>query len=241
MPYKFTGAAASHNFNDAPQAITATRARLDWASKQLPFVGEDHIEFNEVLALGYFENQAINYHDDGEQGLGPTIATLSLGYPAKMSLRLKDKHYRGVSKSGEYTDEPPIPGCQHYEARRGAHTELDGLSSAERKTKKKELVDRLQLGKKHADVKDSQRKHAPDAISFKLCHGDIVVMHGEGVQKYYEHEVIPEGTLRFALTCRYIAPEHLKEHERPSYEVKPMTEEEKYDGSKLPQVEDLEI
>jgi len=210
MPYKFTGAAASHSFNDAPQAITATRARLDWASKQLPFVGEDHIEFNEVLALGYFENQAINYHDDGEQGLGPTIATLSLGYPAKMSLRLKDKHYRGVSKSGEYTDEPPVPGCQHYEARRRAHKELDGLSGAERKTKKKELVDRLQLGKKHADVKDSQRKHAPDAISFKLCHGDIVVMHGEGVQKYYEVSTISSSSRGDVANIRHSMRSSLK-------------------------------
>jgi len=33
----------------------------------------------------------------------------------------------------------------------------------------------------------------------------------------------------------------LKEHERPTYEVKPITEEEKYDGSRLPQVEDLEM
>jgi len=186
MPYKFTGAAGSHSFEDAPQAIKATRARLNWAAQQLPSAAEGHIDFNEVLALGYFENQAINYHDDGEHGLGPTIATLSLGYPARMNLRLKEKHYRGVSKSGEYTDEPSAPGCQHYEARRDAHKELEGLAGAERKAKKKELVDRLQLGKKHADVKDSQRKHAPDAISFKLCHGDIVVMHGEGVQKYYE-------------------------------------------------------
>jgi len=186
MPYKFTGAASSHSFDDAPWAIKAARARLNWAAQQLPFAGEDHIEFNEVLALGYFENQAINYHDDGEHGLGPTIATLSLGYPARMNLRLKDKHYRGVSNGGEYTDDPPIPGCQRYNARREAHKELEGLTGIERKTKKKDLVDRLQLGQKHAEIKDSQRKHAPDAISFKLCHGDIVVMHGEGVQKYYE-------------------------------------------------------
>lgn len=43
-----------------------------------------------------------------------------------------------------------------------------------------------------------------------LDHGDMVIMHGSGVQKYYEHEVVPSGTLRFALTCRYVRPDTLE-------------------------------
>ena len=43
-----------------------------------------------------------------------------------------------------------------------------------------------------------------------LDHGDMVIMHGSGVQQYYEHEVIPSGTLRFALTCRYVRPDTLE-------------------------------
>lgn len=48
-----------------------------------------------------------------------------------------------------------------------------------------------------------------DVLKFVLNHGDLVVMHGRGVQKYYEHAVTPQGKLRFALTCRYVDPETL--------------------------------
>jgi hypothetical protein len=65
-----------------------------------------------------------------------------------------------------------------------------------------------------------------------LGHGDIVIMHGEKLQSHLEHAVEPAGLLRFALTCRFIDPSHLKEHEKPKYEVKP--DEGNYDGSKLP-------
>lgn len=46
-------------------------------------------------------------------------------------------------------------------------------------------------------------------LRITLDHGDMVIMHGYGVQKYYEHEVVPSGTLRFALTCRYVQPDTL--------------------------------
>lgn len=46
-------------------------------------------------------------------------------------------------------------------------------------------------------------------------------MHGSGVQQYYEHEVVPHGTLRFALTCRYIRPDMLEnDAEREDARVK---------------------
>lgn len=92
MPYKFAAATASHPFSAAPSSITHTRSRLNWAAKflmtQEAGVAYAQIEqewgakeFNELLALGYFEKQAIDFHDDGESGLGPTIATLSLSAP----------------------------------------------------------------------------------------------------------------------------------------------------------------
>lgn len=37
------------------------------------------------------------FHDDGEDTLGPTVATLSLGSPAQMLFRSKKK-YMGVKK-----------------------------------------------------------------------------------------------------------------------------------------------
>jgi alkylated DNA repair dioxygenase AlkB len=47
----------------------------------------------------------------------------------------------------------------------------------------------------------------PDVLRITLEHGDMIIMHGTGVQKLYEHAVTPHGKLRFALTCRYIRPE----------------------------------
>ncbi|RYO09453.1 hypothetical protein AA0119_g1011 [Alternaria tenuissima] len=174
MPYKFIAATASRPFDGAARPITSTRSRLNWAAKLL--LAEENgksmdevcqewqeKEFNEVLASGYFEEQKINYHDDGEFGLGPTIATLSLGAPGTMRIRMKARHYHGVSSV--------------------------------------------------------------------LGHGDIVVMHGADVQKYYEHAVEHAGKLRFALTCRYIDLESLKPEDQPKYAVG--SDAEGYDGSGL--------
>ncbi|KAF8543264.1 hypothetical protein BDD12DRAFT_874882 [Trichophaea hybrida] len=48
-----------------------------------------NVAFNEVLNVGYFESQRMNYHQDGERGLGPTVASISLGCPAVMKFRIK--------------------------------------------------------------------------------------------------------------------------------------------------------
>jgi hypothetical protein len=49
-------------------------------------------------------------------------------------------------------------------------------------------------------------------LDMKLGHGDIVVMHGHGLQKYCEHTMVPQGGMRFALTVRHVRPEkHPKE------------------------------
>ncbi|KAI1641496.1 hypothetical protein F4809DRAFT_654963 [Biscogniauxia mediterranea] len=51
-------------------------------------------------------------------------------------------------------------------------------------------------------------------LGFVLEHGDMVVMHGRDIHKYYEHMVEPEGVLRFAMTCRYIRPESIQDEAR---------------------------
>ena len=70
MPYKFIAATASESFDGAARPINGTRTRLNWAAKFVladeerdedarKKVEEDwkKNEFNEVLALGYFEQQ----------------------------------------------------------------------------------------------------------------------------------------------------------------------------------------
>lgn len=236
MPYKFIAATASHSFDTAARSITATRSRLNWAAKFLQTqetktsmeqVSKDWIdeEFNEVLALGYFEAQKINYHDDGEFGLGPTIATLSLGAPGTMRIRMKARHYHGCSSAGVYDASPPLPGCQQFSARSALHPSLAHLHASDAK------AFRARLKEIPRELKLKASGNAKDVLRMELGHGDIVVMHGSEVQKYYEHAVEHAGKLRFALTCRYIDPKSLKEADRPGYEVG--RDEGGYDGSRL--------
>ncbi|KAI0871288.1 hypothetical protein GGS24DRAFT_503908 [Hypoxylon argillaceum] len=51
-------------------------------------------------------------------------------------------------------------------------------------------------------------------LSFRLEHGDIVIMHGTKIHQHYEHAVAAAGIRRYALTCRYIRPEMIPDPER---------------------------
>ncbi|KAF2868055.1 hypothetical protein BDV95DRAFT_610028 [Massariosphaeria phaeospora] len=217
MPYKFIAATDSVSFEGAVRPVTDTRSRLNWPAKYILAQHQGKPvreieadwkakEFNEVLALGYFEDQKISYHDDGESGLGSTIATLSLGAPGTMRLRMKARHHSGISSKGLYNDNPPMPGCDKYDAPYQAHL--------------KEVA---------KDLGFTAARNAPDAISMMLGHGDVVIMHGAAIQKYYEHAVEHEGKLRFALTCRYIDPDSLPDKDKPTYKVRPNSGN--YDGA----------
>ncbi|KAL2183253.1 hypothetical protein L209DRAFT_813165 [Thermothelomyces heterothallicus CBS 203.75] len=105
--YKFGVTVQSKGFSEAPDIILRALQRLIWA-KQVAVghsnafikaldpkhVGEHAVvsnsgDFNELLALGYMEQDKINYHDDGERELGPVVAALSLGSPSTMRFRPK--------------------------------------------------------------------------------------------------------------------------------------------------------
>ncbi|KAH2927129.1 hypothetical protein KXW15_001781 [Aspergillus fumigatus] len=164
---------------------------------------------------------AVNYyHDDGESSLGPTIATLSLGAKSVMSIRMKYKYYNGLSKTKTLLkDDPVLVGCRMEAERRSlkgqlANGEIDRTTydSLRRKT--------LQKGK---------CGEAPIEIKMELNHGDLVVMHGENLQKYYEHAVTPDKKLRFALTARYIQPNHVEPEHLPKGEFT-LRPDQIYDG-----------
>ncbi|KAF2159366.1 hypothetical protein M409DRAFT_30116 [Zasmidium cellare ATCC 36951] len=218
MPYKFVASGASLPFTSAPWPVRAVRADLNWASQNF-LSSEDHVEFNEELIFAYLQGQKIEYHDDGEEGLGPRIATMSLGGKAKMMLRMKQKHFTGCSKTGILTPDRPLPGgykhSEFYEKRLAAWNEIEALKDTNRSLydkRRKALPQELGLY-------SNKSKLAPDAVTVTLNHGDIVLMEGYEIQQFLEHKVVPEGCLRFALTCRVVLPEHLKEGERPDYEV----------------------
>ncbi|KAK4229938.1 hypothetical protein QBC38DRAFT_69141 [Podospora fimiseda] len=107
--YKFGVSVQSKGFSEAPDAILRALHRLIWAKRvavpahnqfldkvEDKFVGEytrptGSQDFNELLALGYMENDCIHYHDDGESELGPVVAALALGSPCLMRFRPKAK------------------------------------------------------------------------------------------------------------------------------------------------------
>lgn len=218
MPYKFVASGGSQSFEGAPWPVSECRRRLNWAQKTFLDNEHEYMDFNEQLIFAYLEGQKIEYHDDGESGLGPRIATLSLGGKAKMHLRMKAKHYVGCSKVGVFTEERPVPGG------------IDGPDMDKKKLEKWEELQTLKADSvaynkrrkeipKELGIFEKRTKKASDLVTVTLNHGDMIVMDGYDIQKYLEHKVVPEGHLRFALTCRTVLPDHLKPEELPSYAV----------------------
>ena len=99
----------------------------------------------------------------------------------------------------------------------------------------------------------SGRKTKKDVLKIVLQHGDIMLMHGEGIQQLYEvssfspglsfdwiskHGVDPLGNLRFVLTSRYIRPETMETDEDRIYSEQagafPEGFDYEYDGSVEP-------
>ncbi|SMY22342.1 unnamed protein product [Zymoseptoria tritici ST99CH_1A5] len=230
MPYKFIAGGACLPFTDSPWPVRAARANLNWASQTL-LDPTDHEDMNELLIFAYMEGQKIDYHDDGESGLGPRIATLSLGGKARMNLRMKQKHHLGCSKQGLFTEDRPVPGGagttidgvkvsseELFDRRLAAWEELQPLRTTDKaayKRRRAEIV--KELGLRYP----KRPNFAKDMVNITLNHGDIVLMEGYEIQQYLEHTVVADQCLRFALTCRTIRPEHLKPEEMPSYVVEP--------------------
>lgn len=122
----------------------------------------------------------LKYHDDGETGLGPTIATLSLGGEADMTIRMKERYYSGKKIKFDPYDHnaPVIEGCQFYEKRLELNTlHKNGGSSR---------VLRAREAKLRRMVQEDGRTSAPVILNMRLHHGDMVVMHGSEMQKYFE-------------------------------------------------------
>ncbi|KAL4911104.1 hypothetical protein BDW74DRAFT_184618 [Aspergillus multicolor] len=244
-PYKFVVAVESRSFDQACDSVLRALGRLRWATETAAQSQKGTaLEPNELLLLGYFEDQRIGYHDDGESTLGPTITTLSLGSPATMSVRMKYKFYHGLTKTsmkkkkgeGEQegdeqkeketvallADDPVLPLCENYANRKALKERLDSGSISEEGYKKAWW---------ESFEQNKGQDRPPDLFKIKLRHGDFVVMHGEGVQKYYEHAVELDkcGALRFALTARHVKEELISDDE---WEMGQFTlnEDQIYDG-----------
>ncbi|PYH42389.1 uncharacterized protein BP01DRAFT_418022 [Aspergillus saccharolyticus JOP 1030-1] len=219
-PYKYVVSVSSKGFNEASDEILRALGRLTWATHQaVTAAGDECLPPNELLLLGYMEDMKIGYHDDGESSLGPTIATLSLGARATMLLRMKYKYYHGCTRAKRLLDDDPVlDGCGHFAERQALKAKLEAgeITRAEYKAQRGKCL-------------GNRRGEAPPCIKIELNHGDLVVMHGEKLQRFYEHSVIPEKNLRFALTARYIKPEFMEEMDAQKGKFT-LTDDQVYDG-----------
>ncbi|KAL4797732.1 hypothetical protein BDV19DRAFT_43474 [Aspergillus venezuelensis] len=117
LPDKFVVAVDSRSFACVCPTILRALGRMTWAGTAA--VGKFVLALNEMLVLGYIEDQKMGYHDDGESSLGPTIASLSLGSEAVMTMRMEAKYYHEFTgKKNLVRDDPILPGCLN-EHRRG--------------------------------------------------------------------------------------------------------------------------
>lgn len=124
-----------------------------------------------------------------------------------MNIRMKARYFKFPR---EFTFEsydphaPVILGSQLYKQRLEVNQyyltgDMEGFKIA-----KAELFEKL---------KKCHTKNAAPILTMKLKMGDMCVMHGADMQKYFEHSIIPEGKLRFGLTCRYVDPARIPEDE----------------------------
>ncbi|KAI9726237.1 MAG: hypothetical protein M1834_009092 [Cirrosporium novae-zelandiae] len=260
--YKYSVATSTRDADLAtcPELIQSSVQLLTGIAQNV--VGEGFLPFNECLLVGYMEQQKMGYHDDGEFGLGPTIAALSLGGACEFQFRVKHKYYGApntvptidneetdkeetdnetnketnramrkkvakakknknkndaIRKLGKIAMSPVPVGAYKAEERKALQTRHGQISPAEFASEAQKLYQSMQTEKagnkkgdaKETDVKkDSKDKSHPELISITLRHGDMVVMNGTDLQKFYEHQASVLGNLRFALTCRYIGDDH---------------------------------
>ena len=100
-----------------------------------------------------------------------------------MSVRMKYKYFNGATRKVDATaagtllqDDPVLKNCDLENERRALKEKFDAgeISSEGYNTARQDLF------------KGRRGKEAPISVKMELHHGDMVVMHGENLQKYYE-------------------------------------------------------
>ncbi|KAJ8295918.1 hypothetical protein OF846_001254 [Rhodotorula toruloides] len=170
----------------APKCTRDARNHLKTVVQLL--VGPNELaDFNEILSVAYMSGGKMNYHDDGERGLGPYVASVSLGSDALMTFRAK-----GKKKTRAFGG---------------------GAGRTGKKAKAAASADDANEETEDGDGKKADRSKRT-VCKMRLRHGDVMVMEGEEMQRLFEHKVEPEG-LRYAATARFVGPDHLNPAPKP--------------------------
>ncbi|KAH9839293.1 uncharacterized protein C8Q71DRAFT_704302 [Rhodofomes roseus] len=83
------------------RAPSAVRDALDIIRIRMTEALNMNANFNEVLSAAYMEKQKMAFHSDAERGLGPVIASLSLGSGAYMYFRLLGRYTEKRGQGGD--------------------------------------------------------------------------------------------------------------------------------------------
>ncbi|KAI8993885.1 hypothetical protein BD414DRAFT_480733 [Trametes punicea] len=99
------GTANTVPFDSAPSAVVKARDLIqERMTSVLPADSGEYV-FNEVLSAAYMEKQKMAFHSDSERGLGPRVASLSLGSAAFMHFRL---HRKYSAEKGSSSNPPAL-------------------------------------------------------------------------------------------------------------------------------------
>ncbi|KAI1795659.1 hypothetical protein LXA43DRAFT_731491 [Ganoderma leucocontextum] len=92
-PYQYVGGTANTiPFDGAPSAVIKARDLIQSRMMSVMQAESQPYRFNEVLSAAYMEEQRMAFHSDAENGLGPRVASLSLGSAALMHFRPLKKY-----------------------------------------------------------------------------------------------------------------------------------------------------
>ena len=182
MPYKYAAKSGTPSgaFSTAPDPVVAALGRLNWAAKKVVPDGSFQ-KPNEMLVIGYMTDNGMNWHNDGEDGLGKTIVSLSLGGEATMSFRMKAEHHTPKAllpkNIARYDPRRKVAvGSKHWAERVALNDSYGNVADDEWQAAKEEVF---------SDYKDAKAKSS-QVLSIVLKHGDYLIQHGSDIQKYYE-------------------------------------------------------
>ena len=164
-----TSDVTSTPLDEAPDCVTGSVELLTQVGQAE--LGHSFDSPNQVSVNGYWTDMGVTWHAEGEDEIGSTISTLSLGGDAIMHIRLQMAYYQNQI---DVVNEDPITGA------------LDWKNLTE-------LRHRWQAG----EIEDEDYKINPDfvakmkgklrpQIDLPLIHGSIVIMTGKALTKYYE-------------------------------------------------------
>ncbi|PWN21246.1 hypothetical protein BCV69DRAFT_164042 [Microstroma glucosiphilum] len=184
--YKHSTATETVPLDAAPTCVAQAGEIL---TERTALVARLEKPFNELYPCAYEQGMKMNFHDDGEPGLGPIVSSLSLGgVPAQMVFRLKRRFVTvtAVEVPAKETLQRASLFCQTPSRayRQGQSSAIEGLSIP---------------------------FHDRTMMSVPLRHGTIVVQEGAALQECFEHAVVPSwddkslsGGIRYAVTARRI-------------------------------------